>query len=318
VTGAAKILILGAGAVGLSLAAKLSGVCEVLAVTREPYARAVTSEGLILTGAWGSGTFWFPCSATVPEDSVFDYILITSKSHDTDTICRQYASTLHNRPVVSLQNGLGNEQLIAHYTDRVIGGVVLTGFVRTGVREINVTANAGPLQIGLFPEGVDDNLCRLAVLMEKAGIPAEATDRIQGHIWSKNLINCCLNPLSALMEVPYGLLREPEAWGIIDQITREIFTLAEREGIILPWGNPECYLAYLHGTLIPMMAKHRSSMLQDFQHGHATEIDYLNGAIVTCAHRHNMPAPVNACLSDLIRFRERLAGIRKRSTNPEK
>jgi 2-dehydropantoate 2-reductase len=318
VTGAAKILILGAGAVGLALAAKLSCVCEVLAVTREPYARAVTTEGLALTGAWGSGTHWFRCSATVPEDSAFDYILITSKSHDTGTICQQYAPILRNRPVVSLQNGIGNEQLIAHYTDRVIGGVVMTGFVRTGIREITVTANAGPLQIGIFPEGVDDDLRRLAGLMEKAGIPAEATDRIEGRIWSKNLINCCLNPLSALMEIPYGQLREPEAWCIIDQITREIFTIAEREGIILPWGNPECYLAYLHGTLIPMMAKHRSSMLQDFQHGHATEIDYLNGAIVTRALRHNVPSPVNACLSDLIRFRERLAGIKSRSPRPEK
>ena len=303
-----RILILGAGAVGLPLAAKLSRVADVVAVTREPYARAVSGQGLLISGAWGSETMRFPCVSKLTDKKDFDYILITSKSQDTEGICRQYKGLIGTSEVASLQNGIGNEETISRYTDRVIGGVVMTGFVRLGDREVHVTANAGPMQLGRFPEGLDAEVKGLADIMTSAGITVETSNRIIGKLWSKNLINCSLNPLSAITGVTYGKLKEPDSWHIIDQIVREIFAVVRAESITLQWGDPELYLEYLYGALIPVMAGHSSSMLQDILHGHLTEIDYLNGAVVTAGKRLGIATPYNACISDLIRFKESSKG----------
>ena len=303
-----RILILGAGAVGLPLAAKLSRVADVVAVTREPYALAVSGRGLLISGAWGSETVRFPCVSELTDKKDFDYILITSKSQDTEGICRQYKDLIVDHETVSLQNGIGNEERISRYTDRVIGGVVMTGFVRSGDREVHVTANAGPMQLGRFPKGLDAEVKGLADIMTRAGITVETSNQIKGKLWSKNLINCSLNPLSAITGVTYGKLKEPDSWHIIDQIVREIYAVVQAEGITLMWGEPELYLEYLYGALIPVMAGHSSSMLQDILHGHLTEIDYLNGAVVTAGKRLGIATPYNACISDLIRFKESSKG----------
>jgi 2-dehydropantoate 2-reductase len=299
-----RILVLGAGAVGLPLAAKLSRVADVVAVTREHYASEITRHGLEIRGAWGDESCSFPCVSTLEDDEPFDYILITSKSQDTESICRQYRDLVSGSDVVSLQNGIGNEETISQYTERVIGGVVLTGFVREGDCMVRVTANAGPLQIGRFPEGLDEGVLRLADLLMQAGIPVEHTDQIRGKLWSKNLINCSLNPLSAITGVTYGDLKGPDSWHIIGQIVKEIYDIVERDGIRLEWRDPDAFLGYLQGALIPVMARHRSSMLQDILHGHKTEIDYLNGAVVRAGERLGIATPYNACISDLVRFRE--------------
>ncbi|MFA4849183.1 MAG: ketopantoate reductase family protein [Methanoregula sp.] len=303
-----RILILGAGAVGLPLAAKLSRVADVVAVTREPYAHAVSSQGLLISGAWGDETGRFTCVSEMTDDREYDYVLITSKSQDTESICRQYKGLIGTSEVVSLQNGIGNEETISRYSDHVIGGVVMTGFVRSGNREVHVTANAGPMQLGRFPEGLDAKVKCLADIMTRAGIPVETSDHIKGKLWSKNLINCSLNPLSAITGVTYGKLKEPDSWHIIDQIVREIFAVVQAEGITLEWGDPDAYLGYLNGALIPVMAGHSSSMLQDILHGHKTEIDYLNGAVVTAGKRLGIATPYNACISDIIRFKESSKG----------
>ena len=303
-----RILILGAGAVGLPLAVKLSRVADVVAVTREPYASTISSQGLLISGAWGTETGRFTCVSEVTDDKNFDYILITSKSQDTAGICQQYQGLIGTGEVVSFQNGIGNEETILKYSDRVIGGVVMTGFVRAGDREVRVTANAGAMQIGRFPDGFDIGVQGLFDLMTRAGIPVETAKHIKGKLWSKNLINCSLNPLSAITGVTYGKLKEPDSWHIIDQIAREIFAVVETEGISLQWGDPDAYLGYLYGALIPVMAGHSSSMLQDILHGHKTEIDYLNGAVVTAGKRLGIATPYNACISDLIRFKESSKG----------
>ena len=301
-----RILVLGAGAVGLPLAAKLSRVAEVVAVTRESYARIISQKGLEICGAWGIEFDRFTCVSELEGETDFDYILITSKSQDTEGLCRQYKDLIAVSEVASFQNGIGNEETISGYSDHIIGGVVLTGFVREGDREIRVTANAGPMQIGRFPEGLDAGVQGLADVMARAGIPVETTAHIKGKLWSKNLINCSLNPLSAITGVTYGELTDPDSWHIIEKLVRETYAVVQCDEISLQWSDPDTFLTYLHESLIPVMAGHSSSMLQDIVHGHKTEIDYLNGAVVTSGKRLGIATPYNACVCDLIRFKESL------------
>jgi len=301
-----RILILGAGAVGLSLAARLSDVCDIHAVCRKKNADAIASTGFRMTGIWGEKTYRFSASDTVPTDTRFDYIFITSKSQATEKICRQYASLLAGTETISLQNGIGNEEIICRYSDHVIGGMIITGFEWRGDAEVHVSVEAGPMKLGRFPQGLDASIEKLASLLKAAGINVETSSGIKADLWGKTLYNCSLNPLGAIMRVPYGNLTDPAAWRIIENIVREAFGVVMAEGVRLPWATADEYLAYLRDVQIPATSLHRSSMLQDITRGKTTEIDFMNGAVVQKGKQHSVPTPYNSCIVDLIKFQETL------------
>jgi 2-dehydropantoate 2-reductase len=298
------VLILGAGAVGLGLAAKLSEVADVTAITREGPARTISEQGLTLDGAWGNKTYHFPCCASPPAGGKFDYILVTTKAYSTGDLCRSYAGLLRNTNVVSLQNGLGSEEIISGFTSRVIGCVVMTGFIRQGEQRVHVSADAGETLFGRFPAGLDNAVTGLTEIFREAGIPARGVPDIKCNLWSKNLISCTLNPISAVLGVTYGMLTREPGWQIISEITREVFQVAGAEGVGLLWDGPEEYLSYLKNELIPVMATHTSSMLQDIISGRRTEVGFINGAITGFGKKHGIATPYNECLTNLVQFRE--------------
>lgn len=302
-----KVLILGAGAVGLSVAAKLSTVCEVRAVSRARCARAIESSGLSLTGIWGEGLYRFRIGDSVPEGESYDYAILTSKAIDTQAICERFSGLLRDVETLSLQNGIGNEEIISAYTGKVIGGTIITGSEWRGDAAVHVSVEAGPIKLGRFPDGLDAAVLRLVELFRSAGMRAEGSPSIRAELWAKTLYNCALNPLGALMGVPYGRLAEAPAWRIVESIVREGFAVIESEGIGLPWAAPEDYLTHLREAQLPSTAGHRSSMLQDLSRGKATEIGFLNGAIVARGAMRGIATPVNSCLVDLLRFRESLS-----------
>jgi 2-dehydropantoate 2-reductase len=302
-----KILVLGAGAVGLSVAAKLSTVCDVHAVSRKKTADAIHANGFHLTGIWGTGTFRFSIADSVPEGARYDYIIIAAKSQDTESLCREYAATIQDTETISLQNGIGNEEIVSQYTDKVIGGMIITGFEWQGDDRVHVSVEAGPAKLGRFPAGLDRPVQRLVEVMAQAGIRVEGTAEVRSELWGKTLYNCALNPLGAVMGVPYGELSRPAAWRIITRIVSEGFSVIHAEGICLPWASADEYLIYLHDVQLPATARHHSSMLQDITRGRPTEIDFLNGAIVAKGAAHGIPTPVNACITDLVKFREALS-----------
>ncbi|WP_406659653.1 ketopantoate reductase family protein [Methanolobus sp. ZRKC3] len=301
-----NVLILGAGAVGLSLAAKLSSVCDVHAVCRERHAEKIRSEGFRMTGIWGEATYSFSCSEDVPDNIDFDYIFIASKSTATESICEQFKDVVKGREVISMQNGLGNEEIIARYTDHVIGGTIITGFEWKGDAQIHVSVQSGPMNLGRFPSGLDEGVIRLAELVKNSGISVEVTENIKTSIWSKVLYNSALNPLGAVMGVPYGKLSNAHAWQIIRNIVEEAFMIVEAEEVPLPWISAEEYLKYLHDVQLPNTANHHSSMFQDISSGRKTEIDFLNAAIVKKAEEFGLKAPYNSFISEQIRFMEDL------------
>jgi 2-dehydropantoate 2-reductase len=299
-----KVMILGAGAVGLSVAAKLSRVCEVFAVTKERYASAIASGGFHLSGIWGEGEYRFPVNSSLPPGMSFDYVVVTSKSGDTEAVCRAWAPALKDTEAVSLQNGIGNEEILSKYAAKVIGGTIITGFEWRGDSAVKVSVEAGPAKLGRYPEGLDSGVTKLVELFSKAGIKTAGSPSIRSELWAKTLYNCSLNPLGAVMGVPYGLLAAPPAWRIIDAIVREGFAVAKAEGLELPWPRPEDFLDYLREVQLPATAAHRSSMLQDIERGRPTEIDFLNGAIVSAGARHGIATPINSTIVNLVRFKE--------------
>ncbi len=298
-----KIAVLGAGAVGLSIAARLSTLCDVYAVARQRHVSAIERGGLRLTGLWGDDLYDLPCGTDLPAAD-YDYILITSKSLATRSICEEFGDRFGGAEVVSIQNGIGNEEIIREFTAHVIGGMIITGFEWRGDADVHVSVIGGTANFGRFPDGVDEPVRRLAALFEEAGIGAEAHPEIRTALWGKTLYNAALNPLGAIMNVPYGSLTDPHAWHVIRQIVEEGFAAACADGVTLEWETAEDYLEHLAEHLIPATAQHRSSMLQDISAGRITEIDFINGAIERIGAAHNIPTTVNTVICDLIHFRE--------------
>ncbi len=118
-----KIVVLGAGAVGRTIAAKLSRVAEVHAAARKRHADAVREQGLLMTGICGESTYRFSRSEDIPFAwQAADYYIMTAKSTDTEAVCRQFADTMRGRDLMSPQNGIGNEEVIGRFTDGITGG----------------------------------------------------------------------------------------------------------------------------------------------------------------------------------------------------
>jgi 2-dehydropantoate 2-reductase len=172
---------------------------------------------------------------------------------------------------------------------------------------VHVSVEAGPVKLGRFPEGLDESIKELAKLLKNAGINVETSAAIKSDLWAKTLYNCALNPLGAIMGVPYGNLTDPAAGRIIDHLIHEAFAVVIAEGVTLPWATADEYLTYLRNVQIPATSLHRSSMLQDITRGKKTEIDFINGAVVQKGKLHSVPTPYNSCIVDLIKFRETLA-----------
>ena len=300
-----NVAVLGAGAVGLAVAAKLSAVCTVLAVCRGRHVDAIAERGFEMTGIWGDGTYRFTCSEAYLPDREFDYIIITSKSTDTRAICEQFQDAIAGAQVVSLQNGIGNEEIIAEYTDRVIGGMIITGFEWQGDARVHVSVEAGPVKLGRFPRGSDRAVQDLVALFSNAGIRCEESREILGDLWGKTLYNCALNPLGAILDVPYGrLAQSPATRTIMDGIVHEIFTVIHAAGFATHWPDPDGFLQAFYEKLVPDTAAHESSTLQDIRRQSRTEIDALNGAVVRLGEGLGVAVPVNAVIYRMLRFLE--------------
>ena len=300
-----RILILGAGAVGLCVAAKLSKYADVFAVSREKYVSAIQKEGFHLTGLWGTETSRFPCG-TVPPEGAWDYIIISTKAAATRGICEDYHHLFGDAQIVSLQNGIGNEEIIREYTKNVLGAMIITGFEWKVDNAVFVSVDGGETVFGRFPGGQDPKADELAGLFSKAGMRAVSSENVRGVIWSKALYSCSLNPLGAVMECPYGDLLKTPAWNIITKIVSEAFDVARAENVIMKQKNAGEYLEFLKVRKIPPTAAHYSSMYQDIFAGRKTEVDYINGAIVALGKKHGIPTPVNETIVDLTHFKEEL------------
>ncbi|MCZ0862148.1 ketopantoate reductase family protein [Methanocorpusculum vombati] len=300
-----RILILGAGAVGLTVAAKLSAHAEVYAVCRKRYADAIAANGFVMTGIWGEGTYHFPCGESAPAGP-WDYIIISTKSAATREVCERYRHLFGDAEVVSLQNGIGNEEVIREYTRHVIGAMIITGFEWRAENAVHVSVDGGETVFGRFPDGSDAAVRTLADLFSSSGMRSCVSSAVRSAVWSKALYSCSLNPLGAVMECPYGDLLRVPAWNIITEIVREAFAVSKAEGVELPQKSAEEYLEFLRNEKIPPTAGHYSSMYQDIAGGRMTEVDYINGAIVRLGAKHGIATPVNRTIVNLTHFKEEL------------
>jgi len=323
-------LIYGAGALGSVLGGFLQKIGRrVTYAGRGKHFQALQEHGLKITGIWGE--HFIPpqeIDALISSEASlkrYSTILLCVKSKDTKIAASQAAPLLQEDGImVSIQNGLNNWEAIARQVgrERTVGARVIFGAEIPIPGQAKVTVNADDVLLGEPFETVNRPL--LQILQEDlslSGIPARIVgkDEIWAALWGKVLYNCSLNPLGAILEVPYGRLGEnEETRDIIRIVIKEIFLVCQALGVTLPYRSADDYYRYLLETQLPPTADHRASMLQDILAGRKTEIDALNGAISKYAGRLGISTPYNDLLTSQIKFKEKPQNQwHCRSTGPE-
>jgi 2-dehydropantoate 2-reductase len=305
-----KFLVFGAGAIGSVFGGFLAEAGhDVSLVGRPAHIKAILKDGLRISGIWGEKRIIIPKSYSsikeIPEEEEFDAIFISVKSLCTKEAAREIAPLVgKDCLVISLQNGIGNVEIIAETIgkERTVGGRVIFGVEFHKPGEVEITVYAEEVMLGHpWASPFIKKTKIIANEINKAGIPTLFTGEIRKYLWAKLLYNASLNPLSTILGVPYGYLSEhEETRELMKQIIDECFEVAKGENIPLFWEKGSDYYSLLIKKLIPATKEHHPSMLQDINKGKKTEIDVINGAIMTKSKKLGISTPVNDTITRLI------------------
>ena len=302
---APRFLVFGAGATGSVFAARLASRYSVAVTARGARLEAIRRDGLRITGATESAIRLR--AAASPEqlaDFRPDFALVTVKSSDTAEAAAAL-DRLSGEPVrVSLQNGLGNEEILADGRHPVLGAVTNNGATLREDGEV-FHAGLGEVVLGAFsPETPTDAAPRLAACFTAVGFPARETGDIRKPLWEKVILNAAVNPVTALLGLRTGeLLTDPGRRRVVSRVTAEACRVAESEGV-------PCAPSEVEATIRRVAAatpENRSSMLQDLERGRRTEIEAINGVIAARGRAAGIPTPWNDLMLRLVRRREAAA-----------
>ena len=297
-----RVVIVGPGAMGC-LHAGLLGRMPHLQVGlldhRADRAQLINQQGIIIEAPEGSYTVPIQCSANPHEFSTADLAIIFTKAYDT-AAAAEHAKPLigEDTAILTLQNGLGNYEGLQEYfpEEQVLAGTTASGATLLGPGRVR-QAGLGEVVLG-SPAGNHELAQRVAGLLESAGLAVQVTEDVDALLWRKVLINCAINPLTALTRRCNGeLLEIPVLRELLEEMAEEVYQVGETAGI--DWGD------FTPGQAVKQVcqatAANRSSMLQDVLAGRCTEIDYITGAVVAAAQQHGVPAPLCQCLTALVK-----------------
>lgn len=300
-----RVVVVGAGAVGSYFGGLLARAgCEVTLIARQDHVKAIQEHGLFMECQ--SFQEHVSVKATteykVIEDA--DLILFCVKSPDTESVAKEIKSFISEGAILlSMQNGVDNcERLQTVLSNPVYPAVVYvaTGMVGPGhVKHFG----RGELVIG-DSKGSQTSLEQLTLLQEylsKGNIPCTISKNVKHDMWLKFLVNCSYNAISGIGQVEYGyMVQSTPINDLIDQITKEFLAVAEKEGVTID--REQARLA--NEQIAKTMSKQKSSTAQDLMKFKKTEIDFLNGYIVSRGLAHQVPTPANQSVYALVKMLE--------------
>ena len=293
-----QVAVIGAGAVGCYYGGLLLRAGhDVTFIGRQPHVDAINAHGLLLDMQGFRGHL--PAKAAIDTSALAapDLVLFCVKSADTEQAGRSL--TGHLRPdtsVLSLQNGVDNApRLRAVIGQPVIPAVVYVGSGMAGPGHVRHRGGGG-LAIGAASASE-----MLAQTLNAAGIHTTIADDIETTLWSKLVINCAFNALSAVAGIAYGPMIEVEgAKDVIVSAVQEAVDVARASGVAMP----DDLVAQI--LKIPTaMPNQTSSTAQDLARGKPSEIDFLNGYVVRRGAELGIPTPTNQALQVMVKLAER-------------
>ena len=299
-----RVCIVGCGAIGSLYAAHLARVADVWAlVRRDDHALALNRDGLRVSG---KHEFRVSLKATTRAAEIPDceFAIVATKARQVEESFAPIGHHFHHGAVLSAQNGLGSEEILADHTrGQIIRGTTFMSGTRhsdTHVQyELDTATWMGPFEPRHTPFSI---VKEAADLIVASGLKAEALDDARPAQWSKLIFNASVNAVSALTGLPHSPHfadeTQPASLGhLLHDLIDEGKRVAQAAGIALhedPWEMNK----------IGAMTNHPPSMLYDVRHQWQTEVDFLSGAIAREARRAGVVAPLHAAVCQLIKGKE--------------
>jgi len=294
-----RIMVFGAGALGSLVAARLADAFDVTLVGRRDHVDAIRTSGLRVTGCTERHQTGIH-AVTEPDGGAPDFVLLTTKAHDTAAAVAAPGFPTASI-VVSLQNGLGNEEQLARRSGKVLGAVINQGVTYLEPGAV-YHAGEGETELGAFQGTSLEEAELLASAFNEVGLPARTVLNIRERIWLKAVLNAAVNPVTALLRCRTGeILGDPELEAAIRAVVEESVEIAGAAGITL---QEDAVLEKIW-SVARATSDNKSSMLQDLERGRVTEIDAISGALVERARELGVPSPRNALLARLVRAAQR-------------
>jgi 2-dehydropantoate 2-reductase len=285
-----SILIVGTGAMACLFAARFSAASfrvTMLGTWKEGL-EGLREKGVVLVESNGSESA-FPVKvmnyAQASKDHRFALVLV--KSWQTQRVAMQLAERLSPQGLaLTLQNGIGNRELLGRYLgrNRVTLGVTTIGATLLGPGRVR-QGGEGVISINGHPR-----IAPISRMLSEAGFKVESAPDATALLWGKLVVNAAINPITALLGISNGeLLSRETARALLQAAAREAYAVAIAQGIRISYPDPVAAAE----SIAYRTANNRSSMLQDVQRGAPTEIDAICGAIVRAGEKTGVQTPIN-------------------------
>jgi len=300
-----SVVVVGAGAVGSYFGAMLARAGHrVTLIGRPAHVQAIERNGLRLEMGGRDEVIRLDASTDMAAVKDADLVLFCVKSTDTDAVARQMAPHLNPGAVVmSLQNGVENAPTLASHLRQVV--VPASVYVATAIPEAGAVKHLGrgDLVIGALRDsaGIASILEDLRDFFATADVPVTLSNDVLAELWSKLMVNCAYNAISALAQASYGKLAAlPEIRAIQRAVVEEVVALAAAAGVAM---QLEPALRAME-RIAQAMPGQLSSTAQDVARRKPSEIDHLNGFVVRRGRELGVATPVNETLHALVKLVE--------------
>ncbi|GAA2046211.1 2-dehydropantoate 2-reductase [Yaniella flava] len=301
-----KIAIVGAGAMGQLFGAHLiaTGQTVTMIDSSEMVCEGINRDGIKVRT--GSQEFHVNATAATAQDSddVVDVIMVFTKGPHTRSAVASIQHLITDETVgVSLQNGLGNEELLVEVfgADRTIIG--MTDFPSQRAEDgVIYSEPTGHVVVGGLRGGAHIKAQLIARILDESGMNASFDPNVMIPIWEKVIFNAVYNMVSGATGLTVGGVYDvPEARDLATAILNESLKVVEHEGIAIDEERIRENIVHAHQN----HADHKTSMLVDIESGRPTEVETIGGAIERAGKRIGTPTPTLSAVCNLIRIQER-------------
>ena len=296
-----KIVMLGAGALGSTIGGTLAiGGNDVHFVDMwQEHVDLINKDGLHMTNEKEDWYVRVDARTTADTIGEADLVIVLVKSFATKQAVEQLKQTNvigKNTLVMSLQNGLGNEETIASVigSENVISGKTYVGGRLIQAGYISAGVQGKWAYIGELNGEITDRIQTVCNVFNDAGLLCEVSDNIKGLIWDKLLINVAAGALCGITRLPYGPLYEEDyIKDVAVAAIQEGIQVAKAAGVVLKSEDPQYpWVAASEG----LPGTFKTSILQSLELKRPTEIDFINGSIVEWGKKYGIATPVNQTL----------------------
>jgi len=298
-----KILVLGAGAIGSVYGILLSQKNDVTLIGNKAHVDTINSKGLSISGDVNKVS-QIKADVEILEIPENTLIILTTKAYDAAKAIRRIKKLLKkNTVILILQNGLENEKIIKE----IVGGKakVLRGITAMAAEFFE----PGKIQFWNGETIIEQNEVseKIAEIFNECMLKTSLCSDINKEIWTKMVVNCIVNPLTAIFQVRNYEVAVESLKTVRHEIVGECVKVGKAEGVRFP--------ADLEERIDKEISNYRnfSSMCQDIMKNKRTEIDFLNGKIVELGRKHHILTAVNETIVCLIKFLEEKHGISRKN-----